>query len=238
MFYGGFGYYYFDWTYILVVIGLVLSLAASAKVNGTFSKYSRTWSRSGITGAEAARQILNANGIYDVTVRQVPGNLTDHFDPRSRTVNLSAAVYGSTSISAIGVAAHECGHVIEDAREYVPLKIRAALVPVANIGSNLAIPLIILGVIIGGVGSPLAEIGILMFSLAVLFQLVTLPVEFNASSRALKILGDSRILAEDEVKKAREVLGSAALTYVAAAASSILQLLRLVILFGGRRNDD
>ena len=238
MFYGGFGYYYFDWTYVLVVIGLVLSLAASAKVNGTFSKYSRTWSRSGITGAEAARQILNANGIYDVTVRQVPGNLTDHFDPRSRTVNLSAAVYGSTSISAIGVAAHECGHVIQDAREYVPLKIRAALVPVANIGSNLAIPLIILGVIIGGVGSPLAEIGILMFSLAVLFQLVTLPVEFNASSRALKILGDSRILAEDEVKKAREVLGSAALTYVAAAASSILQLLRLVILFGGRRNDD
>ena len=238
MFYGGFGYYYFDWTYILVVIGLVLSLAASAKVNCTFSKYSRTWSRSGITGAEAARQILNANGIYDVTVRQVPGNLTDHFDPRSRTVNLSAAVYGSTSISAIGVAAHECGHVIQDAREYVPLKIRAALVPVANIGSNLAIPLIILGVIIGGVGSPLAEIGILMFSLAVLFQLVTLPVEFNASSRALKILGDSRILAEDEVKKAREVLGSAALTYVAAAASSILQLLRLVILFGGRRNDD
>ena len=237
MFYGGFGYYYFDWTYILVVIGLVLSLAASAKVNGTFSKYSRTWSRSGITGAEAGRQILNANGIYDVTVRQVPGNLTDHFDPRSRTVNLSAAVYGSTSISAIGVAAHECGHVIQ-AREYVPLKIRAALVPVANIGSNLAIPLIILGVIIGGVGSPLAEIGILMFSLAVLFQLVTLPVEFNASSRALKILGDSRILAEDEVKKAREVLGSAALTYVAAAASSILQLLRLVILFGGRRNDD
>ena len=238
MFYGGFGYYYFDWTYILVVIGLVLSLAASAKVNGTFSKYSRTWSRSGITGAEAARQILNANGIYDVTVRQVPRNLTDHFDPRSRTVNLSAAVYGSTSISAIGVAAHECGHVIQDAREYVPLKIRAALVPVANIGSNLAIPLIILGVIIGGVGSPLAEIGILMFSLPVLFQLVTLPVEFNASSRALKILGDSRILAEDEVKKAREVLGSAALTYVAAAASSILQLLRLVILFGGRRNDD
>ncbi len=238
MFYGGFGYYYLDWTYILVVIGLVLSLAASAKVNGTFSKYSRTWSRSGITGAEAARQILNANGIYDVTVRQVPGNLTDHFDPRSRTVNLSAAVYGSTSISAIGVAAHECGHVIQDARKYVPLKIRAALVPVANIGSNLAIPLIILGVIIGGVGSPLAEIGILMFSLAVLFQLVTLPVEFNASSRALKILGDSRILAEDEVKKAREVLGSAALTYVAAAASSILQLLRLVILFGGRRNDD
>ena len=191
-----------------------------------------------MTGAEAAKRILDANGIYDVAVRQVPGNLTDHYDPRSKTVNLSASVYGSTSISAIGVAAHECGHVIQDARGYAPLRIRTALVPAANIGSNLAIPLIILGVIIGGVGSPLAELGIIMFSLAVLFQLVTLPVEFNASSRALRILGDSWILSEDEVRQAREVLGAAALTYVAAAASSILQLLRLVILFGGRRNDE
>ncbi|HIQ72872.1 MAG TPA: zinc metallopeptidase [Candidatus Cottocaccamicrobium excrementipullorum] len=238
MYFGGLGYYYFDWTYILVLIGIILSLGASAKVNGTFRKYSRTWSRSGMTGAEAAKRILDANGIYDVAVRQVPGNLTDHYDPRSKTVNLSASVYGSTSISAIGVAAHECGHVIQDARGYAPLRIRTALVPAANIGSNLAIPLIILGVIIGGVGSPLAELGIIMFSLAVLFQLVTLPVEFNASSRALRILGDSWILSEDEVRQAREVLGAAALTYVAAAASSILQLLRLVILFGGRRNDE
>ena len=238
MYFGGLGYYYFDWTYILVLIGIILSLGASAKVNGTFRKYSRTWSRSGTTGAEAAKRILDANGIYDVAVRQVPGNLTDHYDPRSKTVNLSASVYGSTSISAIGVAAHECGHVIQDARGYAPLRIRTALVPAANIGSNLAIPLIILGVIIGGVGSPLAELGIIMFSLAVLFQLVTLPVEFNASSRALRILGDSWILSEDEVRQAREVLGAAALTYVAAAASSILQLLRLVILFGGRRNDE
>ena len=237
MYFGGLGYYYFDWTYILVLIGIILSLGASAKVNGTFRKYSRTWSRSGMTGAEAAKRILDANGIYDVAVRQVPGNLTDHYDPRSKTVNLSASVYGSTSISAIGVAAHECGHVIQDARGYAPLRIRTALVPAANIGSNLAIPLIILGVIIGGVGSPLAELGIIMFSLAVLFQLVTLPVEFNASSRALRILGDSWILSEDEVRQAREVLGAAALTYVAAAASSILQLLRLVILFG-RRNDE
>ncbi len=238
MYYGGFGYYYFDWTYILVLIGVVISLAASAKVNGTFNKYARTWSRCGMTGAEVARQILDANGIYDVTVRQVQGNLTDHFDPRSRTVNLSASVYGSTSIAAIGVAAHECGHVIQDAREYTPLKIRTALVPAANIGSTLAIPLIILGVLIGGLGSPLAEIGILLFSLAVLFQLVTLPVEFDASARALTILGSSRILGEDEVRQAREVLSAAALTYVAAAAASILQLLRLVILFGGRRRDD
>ena len=238
MYFGGLGYYYFDWTYILVLIGIILSLGASAKVNGTFRKYSRTWSRSGMTGAEAAKRILDANGIYDVAVRQVPGNLTDHYDPRSKTVNLSASVYGSTSISAIGVAAHECGHAVQPARGYAPLRIRTALVPAANIGSNLAIPLIILGVIIGGVGSPLAELGIIMFSLAVLFQLVTLPVEFNASSRALRILGDSWILSEDEVRQAREVLGAAALTYVAAAASSILQLLRLVILFGGRRNDE
>lgn len=238
MYYGGYGYYGFDWTYLLVLIGVVITMAASAKVNGTFSRYSRTWSRSGLTGAEAARRILQAQGIYDVTVREVPGNLTDHYDPRSKTVNLSASVYGSTSISAIGVAAHECGHVIQDATNYVPLRLRAALVPAANIGSRLAWPIIILGVIIGGLGSPIVEIGILLFSLAVLFQLVTLPVEFNASSRALCILGDSRMLADDEVRKARSVLSAAALTYVAAAASSILQLLRLVILFGGRRRDD
>lgn len=238
MYYGGYGYYGFDWTYLLVLIGVVITMAASAKVNGTFNKYSRTWSRSGMTGAEAARRILQAQGIYDVTVREVPGNLTDHYDPRSKTVNLSSSVYGSTSISAIGVAAHECGHVIQDATNYVPLRLRAALVPAANFGSRLAWPLIIIGVIVGGLGSPIVEIGILLFSLAVLFQLVTLPVEFNASSRALRILGDSRMLAQDEVGKARQVLGAAALTYVAAAASSILQLLRLVILFGGRRRDD
>lgn len=238
MYYGGYGYYGFDWTYLLVLIGVVITMAASAKVNGTFNKYSGTWSRSGMTGAEAARRILQAQGIYDVTVREVPGNLTDHYDPRSKTVNLSASVYGSTSISAIGVAAHECGHVIQDATNYVPLRLRAALVPAANFGSRLAWPLIIIGVIVGGLGSPIVEIGILLFSLAVLFQLVTLPVEFNASSRALRILGDSRMLAQDEVGKARQVLGAAALTYVAAAASSILQLLRLVILFGGRRRDD
>lgn len=237
-YYGGYGYYGFDWTYLLVLIGVVLSMAASAKVNGTFQRYSGVWSRSGLTGAEAARRILQSQGIYDVTVRQVPGNLTDHYDPRTKTVNLSEPVYGSTSISAIGVAAHECGHVIQDATSYAPLRIRAALVPVANFGSRLSWPLIILGVIIGGLGSPMVEIGILMFSLAVLFQLVTLPVEFNASSRALKILAGSQMLANDEVGKARQVLGSAALTYVAAAAASILQLLRLVILFGGRRRND
>lgn len=235
----GYGRLYgFDWTYLLVLIGVLLSMAASAKVNGTFRKYSGTWSASGMTGAETARRILSAQGIYDVTVREVPGNLTDHYDPRTKTVNLSASVYGSTSISAIGVAAHECGHVIQDATSYAPLRIRAALVPVANFGSRLSWPLILIGVMIGGLGSPMVEVGILLFSLAVLFQLVTLPVELNASSRALKILGDSRILRTDEVSRAREVLGAAALTYVAAAAASLLQLLRLVILFGGRRRDD
>lgn len=235
----GYGRLYgFDWTYLLVLIGVLLSMAASAKVNGTFQKYSRAWSASGMTGAETARRILSAQGIYDVTVREVPGNLTDHYDPRTKTVNLSASVYGSTSISAIGVAAHECGHVIQDATSYAPLRIRAALVPVANFGSHLSWPLILIGVMIGGLGSPMVEVGILLFSLAVLFQLVTLPVEFNASSRALKILGNSHILRTDEVSRAREVLGAAALTYVAAAAASLLQLLRLVILFGGRRRDD
>ncbi len=237
-YYGGYGYYGFDWTYLLVLIGVVLSMAASAKVNGTFQKYSRDRSRSGMTGADVARRILQAQGIYDVTVREVPGNLTDHYDPRTKTVNLSAPVYGSASISALGVAAHECGHVIQDATAYAPLRIRAALVPVANFGSRLSWPLILIGLLIGGLGSPMVEIGILMFSLAVLFQLVTLPVEFNASARALRILSDSQMLAQDEVGKARQVLGSAALTYVAAAAASILQLLRLVILFGGRRRDD
>ncbi len=237
-YYGGYGYYGFDWTYLLVLIGVVLSMAASAKVNGTFQKYSRDRSRSGMTGADVARRILQAQGIYDVTVREVPGNLTDHYDPRTKTVNLSAPVYGSASISALGVAAHECGHVIQDATAYAPLRIRAALVPVANFGSRLSWPLILIGMLIGGLGSPMVEIGILMFSLAVLFQLVTLPVEFNASARALRILSDSQMLAQDEVGKARQVLGSAALTYVAAAAASILQLLRLVILFGGRRRDD
>ena len=228
--------FYFDPTYILVLIGVMLSLAASSKVNSTYSRYARVGARCGMTGAEAARQLLNSQGIYDVTIRRVPGHLSDHYDPRTRTVNLSDSVYGATSIAAIGVAAHECGHAIQDADSYAPLKIRGALVPVANFGATLSWPLIILGLFMGS-GSVLIQIGILMFSLSVLFQLVTLPVEFNASSRAVRLLDENGILVGQEVGQTRQVLSAAALTYVAAAAASILQWLRLLILFGNRRDE-
>lgn len=236
--YGGMLGYYFDPTWILVIIGAVLSMAASAKVNSTFNKYSRVRSMTGMTGAQAAVRLLNSQGIYDVQVQAVRGQLTDHYDPRTKTVNLSESVYDSTSVAAIGVAAHECGHAMQDNLGYVPLRIRAAIVPVANIGSQAAFPIIILGVIIGGLASPLVNIGILLFSLAVLFQLVTLPVEINASRRAVTLLGQVGILGDQEVGQTRKVLGAAALTYVAALAASVLQLLRLLLLFGGRRNND
>lgn len=229
--------FYFDPTYILVLIGVIITIAASTKLNSTYQRYSAVRSACGMTGAEAAKRLLNDQGIYDVTIRRVAGNLTDHYDPRTKTVNLSDAVYGSTSIAAIGVAAHECGHAMQDASDYSPLRIRAALVPVANIGSQLAWPLIIIGLILGGAGSTLMSIGIILFSLAVLFQLVTLPVEYNASHRAVTLLDSTGILAGQEVGQTRKVLNAAALTYVAAAAASILQLLRLVMLFGNRRND-
>ncbi|WP_333652815.1 zinc metallopeptidase [Lacrimispora sp.] len=230
--------YYMDPTWILVIIGAVLSMIASARVSSTFNKYSKVRSMSGMTGAEAARRLLNSQGIYDVQVRSVGGRLTDHYDPRTKTVNLSDSVYGSTSVAAVGVAAHECGHVMQDQNGYVPLRIRAAIVPAANIGSQMAFPIIILGVIIGGMGSPLVNVGLILFSLAVLFQLVTLPVEFNASRRAVTLLGQTGILGDQELGYTRKVLGAAALTYVAALAATVLQLLRLMILFGGRRSDD
>ncbi|WP_367565614.1 zinc metallopeptidase [Lacrimispora sp.] len=230
--------YYMDPTWILVIIGAVLSMIASARVSSTFNKYSKVRSMSGMTGAEAARRLLNSQGIYDVQVRSVGGRLTDHYDPRTKTVNLSDSVYGSTSVAAVGVAAHECGHVMQDQNGYVPLRIRAAIVPAANIGSQMAFPIIILGVIIGGLGSPLVNVGLILFSLAVLFQLVTLPVEFNASRRAVTLLGQTGILGDQELGYTRKVLGAAALTYVAALAATVLQLLRLMILFGGRRSDD
>ncbi|WP_294149233.1 zinc metallopeptidase [uncultured Clostridium sp.] len=234
----GYGYYnLFEPTMILVLIGVVLSMIASSKVQSTYAKYSRVRSMTGMTGAETAKRLLNSQGIYDVQVRRVAGNLTDHYDPRSKTVNLSESVYDSASVAAIGVAAHECGHAIQDNTEYVPLKVRGAIVPVVNIGTQLSWPMIILGIFIGGAGSPLVQIGILLFTLCVLFQLVTLPVEFNASSRAVKLLDETGILSGEEVGYTKNVLGAAALTYVAAAAGSILQLLRLLILFGGRRDD-
>ncbi len=230
------GYFGFDPIYLLVVIGALLSMWASARVNGTFQKYSGVRSRAGMTGAEAARQILHSQGIYDVTVQAVRGQLTDHYDPRTKTVNLSEPVYASASVSAIGVAAHECGHAIQDNVGYAPLRLRAAFVPVANLGSTLSWPLILLGLVIGL--TPFIQIGIWMFVLALLFQVITLPVEFNASSRAVALLGQIGILQGQEVEDTKRVLGAAALTYVAAVAASVLQLLRLLILFGGRRRDD
>ena len=238
MYYGGLMGDDFDPTWILVIIGAVLSMAASAKVNSTFNKYSKVRSMTGMTGEDAAKRLLNSQGIYDVTVRPVKGQLTDHYDPRTKTVNLSESVFHSTSVAAIGVAAHECGHAMQDNVGYVPLKLRGAIVPVANIGSQAAFPLIIIGVLIGGMGSPLVNIGLILFSLAVIFQLITLPVELNASRRAITLLDQVGILGGQEVNQTRKVLGAAALTYVAALAASVLQLLRLVILFGGRRDND
>lgn len=236
--FGPYGYYYgFDWTYILVLLGAVLSIIASAKVNSTFNKYKRVRSMTGMTGAEAARRILHQNGIYDVVVEQVSGNLTDHYDPKNKVLRLSDATYSSQSVAAIGVAAHECGHALQHNDEYLPLKIRSAIVPAANFGSRLGVPIILLGVLLGS-NYMLIQIGIWVFSLAVLFQIVTLPVEFNASSRAVAMVERYGILSGEELKHTRKVLSAAALTYVAAAAASILQLLRLVLLFGGRRRSD
>lgn len=229
-------YYGFDSTYVLVLIGVVLSLLASSKVKNTYAKYSREASLTGMTGAQAAQRILSTAGIYDVKIQHVAGNLTDHYDPRNKTLNLSDTVYGSTSVAAVGVAAHECGHAIQHDRSYAPLKIRTAIAPVANIGANISWPLILVGLLLGGNGV-LIQLGILMFSLAVAFQLVTLPVEYNASNRAMNLLSETGILYEEELRKTKKVLSAAALTYVAAAASSILQLLRLVLLYGRRRND-
>ena len=231
----GYGYY-FDPTYILIIIGVIISMIASSKMNSTFRRYSRVRCHCGLTGSQAAERILNQAGIYDVSVERVSGNLTDHYDPRTKRLALSQDVYGRTSVAAVCVAAHECGHAIQHNINYAPLNIRSAIVPVANIGSSLSWPIFLLGLIFSI--PALTTVGIVLFSLAVLFQLVTLPVEFNASSRALKMLESTGILSCEENKGAKKVLTAAALTYVAALASSILQLLRLIILSGGRRRDD
>ena len=233
------GYYYWDPTYILVVIGAVICMIASARVKGTFNKYSQLRSMSGMNGAQVAQRVLQAAGIYDVQVRHVSGSLTVHYDPRTKTVNLSDPVYNATSVAALGVAAHECGHAIQHAKSYAPLSIRSALVPIANFGSMLAWPVILIGLLFNTRSSGLIiDIGILLFSAAVLFQLVTLPVEFDASRRALVMLRTQGILADDELKYTRRVLKSAALTYVASAAAAILQLLRIILITNGRRRDD
>ncbi len=227
---------FYDATYILVLIGALLSMWASARVNLTYKKYAQVHSRSGLTGAEAARRILQGAGIYNVRVEHISGNLTDHYDPRGKILRLSDTVYGSPSVAAIGVAAHECGHAIQDDQAYAPLRLRAAFVPVANIGTKAAIPIILLGLVLGS-SYTLVQVGLLCFACGTLFQLITLPVEFNASARAVDILGNTHMLSEDELKHTRKVLSAAAMTYVAAAAASILSLLRLALLFGGRRRD-
>ena len=231
-------YMFWDWTYLLVIVGAVICLAASAKMRSTFNRYSHVRSMSGMTGAQAAERILYRAGIRDVRVVHARGNLTDHYNPGNKTLALSDTVYGSASVAAVGVAAHECGHAIQHQKGYVPLRVRGAMVPVVNFGSGLAWPLIIIGILLGGTGNILITIGIWMFSLAVLFQLVTLPVEFDASRRALGELERTGILGHTELRDTRKVLTAAAMTYVASAAAIILQLLRLLLLFGGNRRND
>lgn len=232
-------FFYFDPTYFFVLIGAIICIIASANVKSTYNKYATHRSTSGLTGAQAAERLLRAAGIFDVRVGHVAGQLTDHYDPRTKVVNLSDAVYGAYSIAAIGVAAHECGHAIQHAQGYVPLKLRSKFVPIANFGSKLAWPLILIGVLINSQSSQfIINAGIILFSFAVIFQLITLPVEFNASSRALALLERQGILGQTELHGTKKVLSAAALTYVASAASAILQLFRIILLFGGRRRDD
>lgn len=227
---------FYDPTYVLVLIGAVLSMIASGMVNTTFSRYSRVRSASGMTGKEAAERILHSQGIYDVSVNHVSGNLTDHYNPSNKQLNLSDATYASASVAAIGVAAHECGHAIQHAKGYAPLSIRTAIVPIANFGSRFSWIILIVG-LIAGMNPLLIQIGLWMFVAVVAFQLVTLPVEINASRRAVHLLGEIGILNSEELPHTRKVLSAAALTYVAAATAAILQLIRLYLLFGGRRND-
>lgn len=231
-------YYGFDWTYIILVLPcLILSLWASSRVNSTFKKYSTQLSRRGITGAQAAQRVLQINGVFGVRIEKVSGNLTDHYDPKTNVIRLSDNVYDSTSTAAIGVACHEAGHAVQYASEYFPIKIRAAIIPLTNIGSRLAMPLILIGLLLNALSSfsvTLVYTGIAFFALSLVFQLVTLPVEFNASRRALRAIEDTQLLTEDEQKGARKTLSAAAMTYVAATAVSFAQLIRLLALFGNR----
>ena len=234
--YGNYYYYGFDWTYLLILAAFVFTLIVQGTMRGTFRKYSRIRSGSGMTGAQVAQQILASEGLYGVQVLQVSGDLTDHYDPRNKTVSLSQTVYGNSSLAAQGVAAHECGHAIQDAKGYAPLGIRSALVPVASFGSSVAWPLFFIGLLFQL--PVIMKIGIFLFLFALLFQLVTLPVEFNASHRAMKKLQGMNLMSREELGGARRVLSAAAMTYVAAAATSLMYLLRMLILSGVGRRDD
>jgi len=231
-------YYGFDMTYIYLVLPcLIFSMWASHRVNATFKKYSRQYSQRRLTGAEAAQRVLAANGVSGVRIEQVRGNLTDHFDPRSNVIRLSDSVYGNTSTAAIGVACHEAGHAVQYAVGYAPIKLRAAIIPLTNFGSKIAMPLILLGLLLGSADF-LVPLGIASFGLSLVFQLVTLPVEFNASRRAMEAIEGANLLTEEEQRGAKQTLKAAAMTYVAATAVALAQLLRLILLFGGRRRDD
>ena len=231
-------YYGFDMTYVILVLPcLILSLWASSNVNSTFKRYSSQFSSRRITGAEAAQRVLSANGVRDVRIDRVSGNLTDHFDPKTNVIRLSDNVFSSTSTAAIGVACHEAGHAVQYSEGYFPIKLRSAIIPITNFGSKLAMPLILLGLLFSYVGSfsyTLVYLGIACFGLSLVFQLVTLPVEFNASRRAISAIEQGGILTEEEQKGAKKTLRAAALTYVAATATALAQLLRLIVLFGGR----
>jgi Zn-dependent membrane protease YugP len=235
-------YYGFDMTYIILVLPcVILSMWASANVNSTFNKYSKVHSIRRITGAEAAQRVLTTNGVTGVRIERVAGNLTDHFDPRSNVIRLSDALYSSTSTAAIGVACHEAGHAVQYAKHYSPMKLRATVIPITNIGSKLAMPLILIGVLLSAfyeMSYTLVYLGIACFGLSLVFQLITLPVEFNASRRAMIAISDASILTEEEQRGARKTLTAAALTYVAATAVALMQLLRLILIFGGRRRND
>ena len=232
---------YFDWTYIVLVLPCVLlSLWASNSVNSTFKKYSSQMSRRGITGAQAAERVLRSNGVSGVRIERTAGNLTDHYDPRTNVIRLSDPVYSSTSVAAVGVACHEAGHAVQYAQNYAPIKLRAAIIPITNIGSKLAMPLILLGVFLAvfeDLSYTFVYLGIACFGLSLVFQLVTLPVEFNASRRALAAIESGEFLTEEEQRGARKTLRAAAMTYVAATAVSLAQLLRLILIFGRRRRD-
>ena len=238
-------YYYgygFDWTYLVIVLPcLILSMWASSSVNSTFQKYAKVNSIRHLTGAEAAQRVLSANGVPGVRIERVSGNLTDHYDPRTNVIRLSDSVYSSTSVAAIGVACHEAGHAVQYAQNYGPIKVRAAIIPLTNIGSKLAMPLILLGILFSSLGTlsyAIVYLGIACFSLSLIFQLVTLPVEFNASRRAMETIESSGLLTAEEQQGAKKTLKAAAMTYVAATAVALAQLVRLILLFGGRRRRD
>jgi len=233
---------YFDWTYLVLVLPcMILAMVASANVNSTFKRYSQQRSMRGLTGAEAAKRVLSANGVHDVRIERVSGNLTDHYDPKANVIRLSDSVYSNTSTAAIGVACHEAGHAVQYAENYGPIKLRAAIIPVTNFGSRLAMPLILAGLLFSGLGElsvTIVYLGIACFGLSFVFQVVTLPVEFNASNRAIRAIESAQLLSDEELKGAKKTLRAAAMTYVAATAVALAQLLRLIILFGGRRRRD